>query len=647
MKRNLIYVFLYFGILIPSLVHSAPERGYKPGELQLITRLTTWILCKNHYRPTELDQKFSRTFFNEYLDTLDPMRIYFTAEDVKKFAIYQNKLGSSLLRGETDFGFELYSLYRKRLSEFIAFAEAECRKPQDFTADEYWSLKRDKSPRPATKEEQKNLWRLKIKNDLLYLRLVDRAMAEDKNKNKDKKQEAAAAAWKWGAVTPEKNLLRRLRDISNEVMKKDQIDILGIYLNSVAQVFGPHTNYFAPKLSEDFDISMSLSLTGIGATLTTDNGFIKVVNIVPGGPAAKDGNLKVEDRIAVAVQENMETTNLIDMPVSKAVRYIRGPEKSRLYLGIMTDKKGNSPVSLNMISNALHYLSVITGIRDYSGIFPEWRGNIYFRVYPLLREKVELVDSGAKGEIKEVRLKNGIIRKIGVLELPSFYHDFEALRRGDKNAKRCSMDVARILMDFKKKKVDCVLMDLRFNGGGSLIEAIEMTGLFIPTGPVVQVRSSNKRTRVEYDEDAKVVYSGPLVILTSKLSASASEIFAAALKDCSRAILVGDSRTFGTVDERLVDGEIISLGESEITVISTPGHTPGGICLYSAPDKLMITGDTLFGGGGIGRTDFKYGSIETLRASLRRILALDGETVILPGHGGASKIAYEQRSLFY
>lgn len=541
MKKILCFVLLS----ALTLLSGAPERVYKDSELNLITRLTTYILHRNHYRPQQLDVTFSNKFFEEYFDTLDPQRIYFTQQDVRHFEKYKPTLGFSLLQGNTAFAFSLYALYRQRLAEFIRFSEQECSKKMDFSADEYWDLKRDKAPRPADSKAQKELWRLRIKSDLLYYHLLDRIMAEDKGKEKDKKQEAAAAAWKWAGTTPAKRLQKRLRDISNEVMKKDRIDILGIYLNTLAQVFGPHSSYYAPKLSEDFDIHMSLSLTGIGATLSTDDGFIKVVDIVKGGPAARDGRLRVEDRITVAVQENLEATNLIDMPVSQAVRYIRGPKDSRLGLGILTDKPGINPVPLNAVADLLHGISKVTGMPDFSKVFPEWRGNIYFRPYILTRSKVELVDDGAKGNIREIKTYNGKVKKIGIIELPSFYHDFAALRQGDAKAKRCSVDVENILKDFNRKKVDAVLMDLRFNGGGSLAEAIDMTGLFIRRGPVVQVRTPDNAIEVERDNNSKVVYTGPLVILTSKLSASASEIFTAALQDCSRALVLGDSRTFG------------------------------------------------------------------------------------------------------
>lgn len=541
MKFFNICFLLAAAVCICGPLHAAKERAYSDSELRIITRLTAYLLHGNHYRPPKFDKNLSSRFFDRYLDTLDPQRIYFTQGDVRRFEMYRYRLGEALQRGENAFAFQLYALYRERLAAFISFAEEECRRKVTFTSDEYWQLERDKAPRPAAEKEQRELWRLRVKNDLLYYRLLDRVMDEDKHEKKDKKQAAAAAAWKWGGATPEKSLLKRLRDISNEVMKKDRIDILGIYLNTLAQVYGPHSNYYAPKLSEDFDINMSLSLTGIGATLTTDDGFIKVVAIVPGGPAARHGMLKEEDRIAVAVQENLETTNLIDMPVSQAVRYIRGPEKSKLCLGLLTDRPGINPVSLNTLATALNYVSLLTGLPDLSPAFPEWRGRIYLRPCVITRSKVELVDSGAKGVVKEVRTSSGI-KKVGVVELPAFYHDFSAIRRGESNARRCSVDVEKILKKFKAQQVDSVLIDLRYNGGGSLPEAIEMTGLFIPTGPVVQVRAANARTEVERDRNPKCVYSGPLVILTSKLSASASEIFTAALQDCSRAVVVGQGR---------------------------------------------------------------------------------------------------------
>lgn len=257
---------------------------------------------------------------------------------------------------------------------------------------------------------------------------------------------------------------------------------------------------------------MKLSLTGIGATLTSDDGYIKIVAIVPGGPAALDGRLKVEDRIVAVTQENGEVTDVVDMPVSKAVKYIRGPENTKVTLTVLPGEKGRNGVPENIT---------------------------------LTRAKVALVDSEAKGEVKEVKRADGKAVRVGVITLPSFYRDYEAEFRGDSKAKKCTDDVARILEDFKKRKVESVVMDLRRNGGGSLPEAISLTGLFIPTGPVVQIRSGDREVHLESDNDPRLAYDGPLVVLTSKLSASASEIFAAAMRDSERAILVGDSRTFG------------------------------------------------------------------------------------------------------
>lgn len=257
---------------------------------------------------------------------------------------------------------------------------------------------------------------------------------------------------------------------------------------------------------------MKLSLTGIGATLTSDDGYIKIVAIVPGGPAALDGRLKVEDRIVAVTQENGETVDIIDMPVSKAVNYIRGPENTKVTLTVLPGEKGRNGVPENIT---------------------------------LTRAKVALVDSEAKGEVKTIKRADGKNIKVGIINLPSFYRDHEAEFRGESTVKKCTDDVAKILKNFSTQKVEAVVMDLRRNGGGSLPEAITLSGLFIPTGPVVQIRSSDQEVHVESDDDSKVAYDGPMVILTSKLSASASEIFAAAMRDCERAILVGDSRTFG------------------------------------------------------------------------------------------------------
>ncbi|MBS1370495.1 MAG: carboxy terminal-processing peptidase [Lentisphaeria bacterium] len=516
--RQVIFTVLLLAGVVPAFaagpVRTAAEYGDK--ELALITRITARLLSKNHYRQQELDRNLSRQFFDEYLDELDPGKVYFTEEDVAEFAKDRDKLCDQLQAGDSSFAFRVYDVFRKRVNEFRTFAEKRLKEPFDFTLDESFSPDRRKAPRAKSRGELENLWYLRLKNDVLAYRLMNRVQEEERAKNADKmtaeEKKKLETASKWEIRNPGEKVLSRLRDISNDITQKDRVDILGIYLNSLAQVYGPHSNYYAPKLEEDFEMSMNLSLSGIGATLSSDGGYIKIVSLSPGGPAALDGRLKVEDRIIAVAQENGEPVDVIDMPLSKAVQLIRGPEKSKVTLTILPGEKGRTAV-------------------------PE--------TITLTRDKIVLVESEAKGEVRTVKAADGSERRIGVITLPGFYMDFEAAMKGDPNFKSCTRDVKKILESFKKEKVDAVVMDLRRNGGGSLPEAITLTGLFIPSGPVVQIRSANQRIAVKSDEDGEQTYAGPLVILTSKLSASAAEIFSAAIRDCERGIVVGDSRTFG------------------------------------------------------------------------------------------------------
>lgn len=513
MKR---YQFsLLCGLLLAALFCGAAD-SYSDRDLRKLARISANILKENHYRGSELDdKKLSQQLFDEYFKVLDPSRYLFTQEDILKFESQRPKLDQLLERGDFQFPLAVYDIYRTRQQEFRKFAEDRLKRPFDFKSDEMFQTDRTKEPYAKDHKALEALWEKKLKNDVLYYRLFDRAMVEarkkeDKKSAKDKKD--AAIERVWAPKSPEARLLQRLRDVNNDIAQKDRVEVLGIYLNTLAQLYGPHSNYLPPSLDEDFEINMRLSLTGIGATLSSDDGYIKVVSLVPGGPAALQGALKVGDRIVAVTQEDGVTTDVIDMPVSKAVKFIRGPVDTKVTLTILPGEKGRSAV-------------------------PEQ--------VTITRAKVQLVESEAKGEVREIELPGKIRKKIGVINLPSFYSDYEAEMRQEKDYKSCSNDVRRILEDFKKQGVDAVVMDMRRNGGGYLLEAIRLTGLFITVGPVVQVQSSDRRVEVEKDLDPSIAYSGPLVVLTSKLSASSTEIFAAAIRDLHRGILVGDSRTFG------------------------------------------------------------------------------------------------------
>ncbi len=509
---------LIFGITL--LTAPAAEEPTEQERIRLITRLTAEILSRNHYRQQPLNGAMSGQIFDEYFKTLDPGKYYFTQGDEQEFAPYRATLAARLLQGDAAFAFALYDRYRKRFTEYHRFAEERLKKPFDFTLDEELEVDRREAPRPADEQELHRLWELKLKNDVLTDRLFRRSLAEASEEKKEKPEKKDSAAETdleavralWDSGSSEERILKRLRDLQNQIDQQGKLDILGLYLSALAQVYGPHSRYAPPQLDEDFEISMSLSLTGIGATLTSDDGYIKIVEIVPGGPADRSGKLHAEDRIIAVAQEHGKPVDVIDMSVSNAVKLIRGPAGSKVTLTVLPGAKGRQAA-------------------------PE--------LVTLVREKIELKDSAAQGEIREVTDSRGVKRRIGVIDLPSFYMDFEGAFRGDPDFRSCSRDVKKLLLDFRKQGVDAVVLDLRNNGGGSLPEAISLTGLFIGTGPVVQVQSSDRECQVQEDEDPSVSYSGPLVVLTNKLSASASEIFAGAIKDYQRGLVVGDSRTFG------------------------------------------------------------------------------------------------------
>lgn len=471
---------------------------YQPGDFRKISSMTARLLDRNHYSGAAMTPELSSRIFDLYFDTLDPMRMFFTAQDVKKFEHYRKSIGQLLQYGEYEFAFQVYELYRQRYAEYRNFTGELLKTEMDFTVDETFVLDGDKQPRPADEKAMKELWRKQIKNELLTFRL--NARIEKEERKEEKKEDNIA---KRPEKTPAQRILQRRRDISNAIEKRERVDILGLLLDSMARAYGAHSDYQAPKISEDFEINMSLSLSGIGATLTSEDGYIKIVELVPGGPAALSKQLKVNDRIVSVTQENGETTDLVDMPVSQAVQFIRGEKGTKVTLEILSDTSSKS------------------------------------RKVLIVRDKVNLTAGAAKGEVKVI---DGV--KVGVITLPSFYMDFDAAMRGDVNGRRASTDVLKILEDFRKKSVAAVVIDLRSNGGGSLPDAVVLSGLFLPGGTVVQVRSKDGLSQ-ERDPSENISYAGPLVLLTSKLSASAAEIFTGALADAKRAVVVGDSRTFG------------------------------------------------------------------------------------------------------
>jgi carboxyl-terminal processing protease len=492
----------------------------KKQELGIITKLASALIANSHYRQHMLDNKISSKIFDAYFKTLDPNKTYFTKSDIKRFEKYRYYLDDLTQMGNSDFAFEVYKYYLERLRAYRQFAEKKLKKGFDFTKNEDIQSDRSKLERCESLKQLKEIWRKRLKSDVLYFRLLKHSMQLDKDNalkaaKKDGKVDKKAAeilAKMWSKQTPEQKILRRLRDIYNEMSQKSKLSILSFYLTCVAQTYGPHSSYFSPEQESDFNISMKLSLVGIGAVLTSDNGYTKIVRIIPGGPASKDGKLKADDRIIAVTQDEGDPVDIVDMSISNVVKLIRGKEGTKVTLTLLPGAKGHGAIPENLT---------------------------------LIRDKVKLKNSEASGKIRKVKGEAGKILKIGVINLSRFYLDFEGAMRGEKDFKSSSRDVSNILKKFEKENVDGVVMDLRSNGGGSLREAIHLTGLFIDKGPIVQVRNSSRRVSIKYDPDETIHYKGPLLVMTNKLSSSAAEIFTGAIKDYRRGIIVGDSRTYG------------------------------------------------------------------------------------------------------
>lgn len=484
----------------------------KQKELSGISRLAVSCFTRLHYNAAPLDQKKSEMAFQEYLKFLDPMKIYLTEQDIKEFSRDPKAFARSFASGDLQLAMKMYRLLRQRQREYCDFAEKLLEyPPADFlSGNDTYRIDRKDAAWLSDPSRLPELWEKRLKNELIVLSLSDRAIEQEIAKKKAEKSSDLPEMPKKNAKERLKQRLEYLRRIGDEL---EAIDVAEMFLNSIAAVYDPHTSYLSPVTDEDFNISMSLKLSGIGAVLTTEDDYTKIVEVMPGGPADKDGRLQAGDRIIAVAQAGKDPEDIIGMPLQKVVRKIRGPVGTKVTLTVLQAKNGgvNSvPVKIT-----------------------------------LTRAEVMVKDSEAKGEVRTVIDENGNERKLGVISLPSFYLDFDAASKGDPNYKCASRDVRNILLDFKKQGVDGVILDLRSNGGGSLADVVTLCGLFIKDGPMVQVRSRNSTETLDDEDGGQVVYDKPMIVLVNRLSASASEIFAGAIRDYGRGIVVGDSKTHG------------------------------------------------------------------------------------------------------
>ncbi|CAA6821068.1 MAG: Tail-specific protease precursor (EC [uncultured Thiotrichaceae bacterium] len=466
----------------PSNETLTPRHGY---ELRTIDQL----LGKYHLKKFTLNDSFSLKIWDSYIEQLDPNRIYFTQKDIDALSKHKNQFDEYIESGNTTAALEIFNVYKKRVKERSVFAVKRVKEPFNFALNESYVIDRAEEKWAADTQALNDLWRKRIKNDLISLKLAD-------DKEKD----------------PIESLTQRYSNLAKRTTQLKQNEVFQIIANSFAGALEPHTSYFSPRASEEFNIQMRLSLDGIGAVLRTEDDYTKIVSIVPGGPADKVGVLKAGDYITgIAQGTGKPVKEVIGMRLSDVVNLIRG--------------KKNTTVELTFLPGA-------SGIHGKA------------RKVSIVRDKVKLEHQAASKRIIDVNTEIGK-SKIGVIDLPSFYIDFEARARGDKDFRSTTRDVEKLLSELRDKdKVDGVVIDLRGNGGGSLSEVISLTGLFIDEGPVVQVRDSENRKLVQDDTYPGIAYDGPIAVMVDRGSASASEIFAGAIKDYDRGIVIGET-TFG------------------------------------------------------------------------------------------------------
>ncbi|SDH20406.1 carboxy terminal-processing peptidase [Pseudomonas abietaniphila] len=449
------------------------------------------LLKRHHYSKPPLDDKRSEIIYQSYLKLLDPARSYFLASDIAEFDKWRFQFDDFLKSGDLNPGFTIYKRYLDRIKSRLDFALAQLSKGVDkidLNTQETLLVDRKDAPWPKNEAELDDLWRKRVKDEVLRLKIA--------GKDPAKIQETLTKRYK--------NQLARLGQTRSE-------DIFQAYLNTFAMSYDPHTNYLSPDSAENFDINMSLSLEGIGAVLQSDNDNVKIVRLVPAGPAAKTKQVATADKIIGVAQGDKEMVDVIGWRLDEVVKLIRGPKGSVVRLEIIPASNAPNDQTTKIVS--------------------------------ITREAVKLEEQAAKKSILHLN-QDGKDYKLGVIEIPAFYLDFKAYRAGDPEYKSTTRDVKKLLTELQSEKVDGVVIDLRNNGGGSLQEATELTSLFIDKGPTVLVRNADGKVDVLEDENSGAFYKGPMALLVNRLSASASEIFAGAMQDYHRALIIG-GQTFG------------------------------------------------------------------------------------------------------
>lgn len=468
-------------VSLDALGPTNEHREATAGILQLMQRY--------HYKRVPVGDELSEQIFERYLETLDPQKNFLLASDIAEFDHVRKQFDDALRSARLNPVFDIFKRFRARVEERALFAEKLLKREFDFTIDENYIFNREEAQWPQSQAALDELWRKRVKSDVLDLRLAEQA--------DDKLIET---------------LEERYERMATRVSQLSANDVFQLFVNAYTLSVEPHTSYFSPRSSENFKIRMSLSLEGIGAALSTENEYTVVQRIIAGGPAAMSEQMSAEDRIVGVGNGDEEIVDVVSWPLADVVDLIRGPKGSKVRLKVLA---GNAPV----------------------GSPP--------KIIELVRDKIKLEEQAAKSSVVEVS-KAGKTQRFGVIDLPMFYLDSAGHAQGLPDYRSTTRDVRRLLDELTsgEDKIDGVIIDLRGNGGGSLLEATQLTGIFIESGPVVQIRDSSGRVELEQDTDPTVAYAGPLAVLVDRGSASASEIFAAAIQDYGRGVVLGEP-TFG------------------------------------------------------------------------------------------------------
>ncbi len=484
-----------------------------PSEAYVITNL----LKRIHYRKLEFTDSISSVIYNNYFESLDPNRAYFYASDIAQFEQYRYELDDQIPEGELQFAYDVFDIYRKRALKQIEAIFSMLETEFDFTKEESFAFDREDAGWPTTESEKNEIWRKIIKSQALSYKLAGRD---------------------WEDIS--ESLTKRYQRIQKAIYQYNSEDVFQSYMNAYTNAYDPHTDYFSPPDAENFQIDMSLSLEGIGARLMQNLDYTQVAEIIPGGPAYKSKLLQKDDKIiGVAQGDDGEFIDVIGWRLDDVVAKIRGPKGTVVKLQILKAEEG-----VNALPDTLR----------------------------LVREKINLEQQAAKAEMIPITEGNTTY-KLGVITVPSFYLNFEELRAGKEDYRSTTRDVKRLITELEEQGMDGLMIDLRFNGGGSLQEAIELSGLFIPNGPVVQVRNYDQSVdRMDDEDGGEVFYNGPLAVLVNRGSASASEIFSGAIQDYKRGVIIGES-TFGkgTVQNvidlsRYIRNPELNLGQIKMTL---------------------------------------------------------------------------------